>query len=95
MAVFKLTEWQSESGLWYCNDISNLAGGSGNWWNAARAWGLSPASFIEMLIKNFHPDNISYSLDKNVLVYSWKNQIDMRVYKNKTNAEARKRNFQI
>lgn len=95
MAVYKMTEFQGSSGMWYCNDMSNLAGGSGVWYNAARAWGLSPAAFIEMLIKDFHPDNISYSLDKNVLVYSWKSQVSMRAFKNRTNAEARKHNFQI
>ena len=95
MAVYKMTEFQGSSGMWYCNDMSNLAGGSGAWYNAARAWGLSPAAFIEMLIKDFHPDNISYSLDKNVLVYSWKSQVSMRAFKNRTNADARKHNFQI
>ena len=95
MAVFKLTEFQGSSGMWYCNDVSNFVGGSGNWWNAARAWNLSPAAFIEMLIKDFKPDNISYNQDKNVLVYSWKSQITMRNFKNKTNAAARRNNFQI
>ena len=93
MGLYKPTDFQGSSGQWYCNDVSNLAGGSGNWWNAARAWGVSPAAFIEMLIKDFHPDKISYSLDKNVLVFSWNSQIDMRAFKNATAREARKRNF--
>ena len=95
MAVFKMTEWQGSSGMWYCNDVSNLAGGSGNWWNAARAWNLSPAAFIQKLIDDFHPDKISYSLDKHVLTYCWKSQVSMRAFKNKTNAEARKHNYVI
>lgn len=95
MGIFKLVEFQGNSGMWYCSDPSNFAGGSGNWWNAARAWNLSPAAFIEMLIKDFHPDNISYSLDKNVLVYSWKSQVDMRAYKNATNRQARLHNYII
>lgn len=95
MAVFKLVEFQGSSGMWYCSDPSNFANGSGNWWNAARAWNLSPAAFIEMLIKDFHPDNISYNKDKNVLVYSWKSQISMRHFKNACNAQARKNNFNI
>lgn len=95
MAVFKMTEWQGSSGIWYCNDVSNFANGSGNWWNAARAWNLSPAAFIEFLIKEFKPDIISYSQDKNVLVYGWKSQINMRIYKNATNKAARKNNYII
>ena len=95
MAVFKMTEWQNESGLWYCNDVSNFAGGSGNWWNAARAWGKTPADFIEFLIKEYKPDKISYCVGSNLLIYAWRNQNNMRIFKNATNREARKRNFQI
>ena len=95
MAVFKLVEFQGSSGMWYCSDPSNFAGGSGNWWNVARAWNLTPAAFIEKLIKEYKPDNISYNEDKNVLVYSWKSQISMRNFKNQTNAAARRNNFQI
>jgi hypothetical protein len=93
--VYKMTEFQGSSGLWYCNDVSNLAGGSGNWWNAARAWNLTPAAFIEKLIKDYKPDKISYSMDKNVLTFGWKSQVSMRLFKNHTNAQARKNNFNI
>ena len=95
MTVFKMTEWQGSSGMWYCNDVSNLAGGSGDWWNAARAWNLPPVKFIEMLIKDFHPDKISYSLDKNVLTYCWKSQVHMRSFKNACNRQARLHNYII
>ena len=71
MAVYKCSEWQGSSGNWYCNDLTNLAGGSGNWWNAARACNLSPAAYIEKLLNDFHPDNFSYCEDKNVLVFSF------------------------
>lgn len=95
MAVYKMVEWEGSSGMWYCNDTSNLVNGSGNWWNAARAWGLSPAAFIEMLIKDFQPDKISYSLDKNILIFGWKSQVKLRKYKNNLNRQARKVNYII
>ena len=96
MGVFKLTEWEStSSGQWYCNDVSNLAGGSGDWWNCARACNLSPADFIKMLIKDFHPDNFYFSEDKCFISYSWNSQVDMRKFKNYINAQARKNNFNI
>jgi len=94
MAVWKAVEWES-AGLWHCNDTSNLVNGSSNWVHQARIWQLSPAAFIEFLIKEYKPDYISYRLDKNILLFSWKNQIDMRKYKNKLNAQARKVNYQI
>ena len=93
--IYKMVEWEGSSGIWYCNDVSNLAGGSGNWWNAARAWNLTPADFIKLLITKYKPDIFSYSMDKNVLIYGWKNQNNMRVIKNACNAQARKNNFQI
>ena len=95
MAVWKASEWQSDSGLWHCNDVSNLAKGSSNWWHQARACNLSPAAFIEMLIRDFHPDNFYYSQDKNVLIFSFVSQIDMRKYKNWINRQARNNNYII
>ena len=96
MALYKMTEWESTcSHQWYCNDVSNLAHGSGEWYHAARACNLTPAAFIEMLVKDFHPDKIQYFKDKNVLVYSWNNQVDMRKLKNYVNKQARLNNYQI
>ena len=49
--------------------------------------------YVNLLITKFKPDNISYNQEKNVLIYSWKKQSDMRKFKNWLNAEARKKNF--
>lgn len=93
--LFKVTEWQAASGNWYCGCVDNLAGDSGAWYLPARILNISPAAFIELLVTKFKPDDIWYSKEKCVLVYSWKSQAKMRVYKNWLNAEARKKNFQI
>ena len=95
MGIFKLVEWESPSGLWYCNDTSNLAGGSGDWWNCARACNLAPVDFIEMLIKEFKPDVFSYNPEKNVAVWAWKDKESMRRMKNSINRQARNNNFYI
>ena len=94
MAIWKATEWES-AGMWHCNDTSNLVGGSSNWWHQARIWQKTPAEFIEFLISEYKPDNISYSQGQNLLIFSWRNQNTMRVYKNRLNAQARKVNYQI
>lgn len=95
MAVYKASEWQGSSELWYCNDVSNLADNSGHWIHQARIWQLSPAAFIQFLIDNYKPDKISYSLDKNILIFGWKSQIKLRKYKNDLNRQARKVNYII
>lgn len=96
MAVYKMTEWQSTvTELWYCNDVSNISGGSGNWWNAARACNIPPAAFVEMLVSQFHPDYCSYSEEKNFLYWAWKDKESMRKFKNYINRKARENNFQI
>lgn len=94
MGVYKMTEWESESG-WHCNDVSDLGHGSGYWWHAARACNMTPADFIKFLINNYHPDKISYHLGNNCLLYSWNSQVKMREFKNFVNAQARKNNYQI
>jgi hypothetical protein len=56
---------------------------------------MTPAEYVEWLIVNFKPDHIVYSEEHDVLVYSWKKQADMRLFKNKLNALARKYNYVI
>lgn len=93
--LYKCTEWQGSSGLWYCNDIEDLGNGSGRWWIPARMLGLSLDKYVEMLIKDFKVDNIKYNEERDVLIFSWRKQADMRKYKNWINAAARKANFYI
>lgn len=88
--IYKVTEWQSPTGYWHCNDTSDLAGIAGLWWVPARVLGVSPAEYIEILVRDFKPDNISFN---NILLFSWKNQSDMRKYKNWINKIARDKNF--
>jgi hypothetical protein len=94
MAIWRAEEWETVSG-WHCNDTSDLGNGSSCWWHQARIWQMSPAAFIEFLIKEFKPDKISYDSGSNLLIFSWKEQNKMREYKNKVNAQARKVNYQI
>ena len=56
---------------------------------------ISPAQYIKWVIDNFHPDDITHSEDCSFVGWSWKNQTDMRRFKNQINALARKENFMI
>lgn len=93
--IWKATEWETIGMGWHANCVDNLAGGSSLWYHPARILGISPAEFIEWIIKNYKPDYINYSEDANLLIFTWKSQAQMRKYKNYINAQARKVNYQI
>ena len=93
--VLKYTEWQGSGESWYCNDTSNLSGIGALWDTPAIMLGISRLEYVELLATKFKPTRMSYNKEKNVLVYSWKSQAQMRVFKNWINAEARKRNFLV
>lgn len=94
MHLLKFSEWESASG-WHCNDISDLANGSGNWWNPPRMLNISLTDYILLLKEKFNAYNFSYSKEKNVLLWSWKNYIDCHKFLLFINNEARKRKYFI
>jgi hypothetical protein len=93
--LLKYTEWQGANGNWYCNDTSDLSSVRSLWWTPARMMNISSAEYVQWLVENFKPDVIEYNQERDVLVYSWRKQADMRIFKNKLNALARKYNFII
>ena len=93
--IFKMTEWQSSSGLWYCNCIDNLAQNSGAWWLPARVLNITPAEFLKLLLSKYKPDVFNFSKEYFFCSWAWKDQSSMRKFKNDMNAAARKANFQI
>jgi Uma2 family endonuclease len=93
--IWKATEWETVGMGWHANCTDNLAGGSSLWYHPARILGISPADFVELLVKEYKPDTLIYDEERNVLLFSWKSQAQMRKYKNAMNAAARKVNYQI
>lgn len=67
--LLNYTEWESGSGRWYCNDVTNLGTVSSQWWVPARMLGISPAKFVALLIEKYKPDYIEFS--GKTLIYSW------------------------
>lgn len=94
MHLMKYTEWQGARN-WYCGDTSDPKSIGAKWWAPARMLNISPAEFVQLLIDKFHPDFIQYNEERDVLVYSWRKQADMRLFKNWLNAQARKHNFNV
>ena len=91
--ILKYVEWEDGWGNWYCNDTSDLVGSASVWDTPAKMLNLSPSAYVEMLITKFKPDRVAFDQESKVLVYSWKNQVAMRKFKNWINAEARKHQF--
>ena len=94
MHLMKYTEWQGARS-WYCGDTLDPKSIGAKWWAPARMLNISPAEFVQLLIDKFHPDFIKYDEERDVLVYSWRKQADMRLFKNWLNAQARKHNFNV
>ena len=93
--LYKLEEWQSGSGLWYCNCISSLTTNASKWYAPARVLGISPAEFVKLVIGKFGADKVSYNPESGFFYYAWTSQEKMRIYKNYINRIAREKNFQI
>ena len=92
--LLRYEEWEC-SGYWLCNDLSDLCSVRSKWWAPARMLNITPAEYAQLLIDKFHPDRIVYSEEHDCLVYSWRKQSDMRLFKNWLNAQARKYQFII
>ena len=93
--LWRCSEWQGASGLWYCNCTDSLTTNAAKWYAPARVLGISPAEFIKLVIGKFGADKVAYSLDTGFFHYAWTSQDKMRIYKNYINRVAREKNFQI
>lgn len=92
--ILKLEEWES-NGKWLCGDVSALAAGSNTWWYIPNLLSLAPVDYVKLLISKFHAIDIHYSFEKDVLIYYFATQADVRKFKNHINKLARERNFSI
>lgn len=93
--LYKLVEWQSESGLWHCEHTSSFPRNVTKWVLPARLLGLEPADFLKYLITEFQPDVIHHNEDCSFVGWGWRNQAKMRKFKNHINRISREKNFKI
>ena len=92
--LYKMTEWQSQTGKWHCNCVENLAGNGGYWAHPARILGMELSAYVKWVIDTYNPE-VYYNEEKCLVFFSWSNQAQMRKFKNYINAAARKVNYQI
>lgn len=91
--IMKFTEWES-NGKWYCNDVSDLAHGSGYWWEPARMLNISLTDYILLLKNKFHATNFKFPEQK-ILLWDWKSYSDCHNFVRFINQEAKKRKYFI
>lgn len=94
MHLLKFSEWESPTG-WQCNDVSDLAHGSGYWWIVPRMLNISLEEYVFLLKDKFHATNFKYNKDANVLLWKWNNYQDCHNFTLFVNKEAKKRKFFI
>ena len=93
--LYQLTEWESPSGIFYCEHIGSFPRNVQKWIIPARILGLTPVDFLKFLIEKYQPDVIYHNEDCSFVGWGWRNQAKMRKYKCFINAEARRKNFKI
>lgn len=89
--LFKASEWQGGSGLYYVNDTTHMTA----WWVHPRVLGISPAAYVELLVKKYNVSNIKYFEESGFLYFGFRTLADARRYKNDINKKARERKFYI
>lgn len=91
--LYRMEEWYDQySDTYHCNDV--YVKGGGVWWLVPRMLQMNPAEYIKMLVEVYHADLV-YFKDKSVLLMSWKNQSEMRKFKNWVNKKAREAQFYV
>ena len=70
--ILKYSEWQSGSGVWYCNDISDLLSIRAKWFIPARMLNMELDDFIKMLKEKFKVDKIHF--DGTNVFYGWEEE---------------------
>jgi len=91
--TLKLTEWQSPTGHWYANDVSDLAGIAGKWWVPARLLGISLEDYVLLLKDTYNATIVKYNAETDILIYYWNNYNDMHKFVLFLNKRARQENF--
>ena len=92
--IYKADLWECNDN-YYVSDVSDLAASSGTWWYVPNLLSLSPVEYVKLLINKFHATKISYSIESDVLIFSFSTLEDARKYKNYVNKQARDKKFII
>ena len=88
--LMKYSEWQGTSGKWYANDVSDLANGSGNWWNVPRMLNIELTDYV-LLLKNHYNANIYYH--NGIFLWNWDSYNECHKFVLFINKKAKEKKF--
>lgn len=91
MVQFKVAEWQSGSGSWYVADTATFT----KWWQIPRFLNIGLDEYVKLLVNDYKVDDICYNKEKDVLLFSWKNNTMSHKFMLFINRMARNGNWQI
>lgn len=90
--LFKMTTWQSASGRWNVNDVSNLSGASAKWYTPMRILNLSIEEYIKLLLQ-YKAKGLYYYAPTDFLSFYFDKEVDAKAFCSYVNKIAKKRNY--
>ena len=94
--ILRLEEFET-AGQWYVAATADIGKIGNKWYTIPFALKMSAYDYVKMLAEKYQPDSLSLREGPNgsVLIYSWKSQAKMRLWKNWVNAQLRKAQFLV
>ena len=92
--ILRLEEFEC-AGMWHCAATAEIGKIGNKWYILPFALKMSTYDFVKLLAEKYQPDSLSLREGPygSVLIYAWKSQAKMRVFKNWMNAQLRKAQF--
>ena len=94
--ILRLEEFEC-AGRWYVAATADIGKIGNKWYTIPFALKMSAYDYVKLLAEKYQPDSLSLreGSEGSVLVYSWKSQAKMRLWKNWINAQLRKAQFYV
>jgi hypothetical protein len=92
--ILRLEEFECAD-MWHCAATAEIGKIGNKWYTLPFALKMSAYDFVKLLVEKYQPDSLSLREGPygSVLIYAWKSQAKMRVFKNWMNAQLRKAQF--
>lgn len=94
--ILRLEEFET-AGQWYVAATADIGKIGNKWYTIPFALKMSAYDYVKLLAEKYQPDSLSLREGPfgSVLIYSWKSQTKMRLWKNWVNAQLRKTQFYV
>ena len=94
--ILRLEEFEA-AGQWYVAATADIGKIGNKWYTIPFALKMSAYDYVKLLAEKYQPDSLSLREGPNgsVLIYSWKSQAKMRLWKNWVNKQLRANQFYV